>query len=162
MAQNRSACSVSLALRNCPSAVTMSTDEEIVDGQAVLAHQPAHAAVERQAADAGGGDQPDRDGQAEGLRRTIDVAQRRAALHLHGPSDRVHPNGPHRRQVDDEPIVADRLAGDIVAAAADGQKAPRARRAKFTAAITSAALVHRAISAGCLSISPFQTLRTSS
>ena len=58
--------------------------DEVVDGQPELARQVAHAAAEREPADAGVGDDPGRDGQAERVGRVVDVAEERAALDPRG------------------------------------------------------------------------------
>ena len=62
----------------------------------------------------------------------------------------------HRRQVDDQAVVHEGGAGDVVPAAADGERqAVLGREADRLA--TSAASAQRAIAAGRLSIMPFQT-----
>ncbi|MEX2421764.1 MAG: hypothetical protein WD670_08105 [Actinomycetota bacterium] len=64
----------------------------------------------------------------------------------------------HPRQVDDDPVVADRLARDVVTSAADGNR-QIVGQAELERGITSATPVQRAISGGLLSIIPLWTLR---
>ena len=54
--------------------------EQVVAGQAELAHQPADAAAEREPGDPGGGHEPAGDGEPEGLRLVVEVRPRAAAL----------------------------------------------------------------------------------
>ena len=54
----------------------------------------------------------------EGLRLLVEVRERAAGLDPGGASDRVDAHRAQRRQVDQEPAVADGVAGDVVAAAA--------------------------------------------
>src|ERR671925_598191 len=59
-------------------------------------------------------------GQAVGLRFVVDVAPQSTALHPGRATGGVDPHGPHRREVDDDPVVAHGGAGHAVAAAPDG------------------------------------------
>jgi hypothetical protein len=59
----------------------------------------------------------------------------------------IDPQALHRREIDHEPAVTHRGAGDVVAAASHGDERSRSR-AKRTAARTSAAPVQRATSPG--------------
>ena len=92
---------------------------DVVAGETVLACQPAHAAAQRQPADAGVRDVAGRRGEAEGLRGTVQGAEHRAALHPGVPRDRIDGDTVERGEVDHEPAVRDGEAGDVVAAAAD-------------------------------------------
>ncbi len=96
--------------------------EQVVDGQAALAGQVAEAAAEREPADAGGGDDAAGRGEAEGVGGVVDVAPGAAAADARGPGGRIDPDALHRREVDDEPVVAGAEAGAVVAAAADGEE----------------------------------------
>ncbi len=92
-----------------------------IDRQAVMAHQPAHAPAEGEAADAGVRDLPGRHGEAVLLRRGVQLSQQRAAAGPDDPAlgvdvDRVQPP-----QVDAERAVAHRPARHRVAAGADGE-----------------------------------------
>ena len=93
--------------------------DEVVDGQPELARQVAHPAPEREPADAGVGDDPGRDGQAERVGRVVDVTEQRAALDARGLLDRVDTDAAHLRQVDDEAVVHGPEARRAVPAAAD-------------------------------------------
>ena len=85
----------------------------------------------------------------------IDVAQRRAGLHPRRSACPVDEDALHARQVDDDPVVAQRPAADVVAAAADRDEQSLAR-ANFTAWTTSATPAQRAIRPGRLSMLAFQ------
>ena len=134
---------------------------EIVDSEAVLAHQPADAAAEAEAADAGVADDAARGGQTVRLCLVVDISPQGTALDEGRALDRIDRNGAHRRQVDHDPVVAHRGAGDVVTAASYGDLESRSR-AKRTAAATSAVPLQRAISRGRRSTVPFQTARASS
>ena len=92
---------------------------DVVAGETVLAGQPAHAAAQRQPADAGVRDVAGRGGEAEGLRGPVQRAEHRAALHPGAPRDRIDGDTAQRGEVDHEPAVRDGEAGDVVAAATD-------------------------------------------
>ena len=94
--------------------------QQVVDRQPVLAGEVADAAAERQAADAGRRDEPARHGQPEGMRGVIDVAPHAAAVDAHGAFGRIDADAFHRRQVDDQAIVAGTEPAAVVAAAANG------------------------------------------
>ena len=94
--------------------------DQVVAGQAVLAHQPADAAAEREPGDAGGGDEAAGRGQAEGLGLGVELAPGEAALGPHGARLGVDPDALHRREVDHQAAVAGGVAGHVVAAAAHG------------------------------------------
>ena len=87
--QSRSAFSVSLAWTSRPSAVTTSAADEVVAGEAVLAHQPADAAAEREAGDAGGRDEAAGRREAVRLRLVVDVGPDGAAADGRAPRGRV-------------------------------------------------------------------------
>jgi hypothetical protein len=59
----------------------------------------------------------------------IDLAQQRSGLHAHRPQLWINANAVHRRQIDDDTIVAQGSAGDIVTAAFNcDEKIVRARK----------------------------------
>ena len=91
---------------------------DVVAGEPVLAHEPADAAAERQPGDAGLRDDADRHREAVEMGLPVDVAKGGAALHPHGGGLGVDDHAAHVGEVDDEPVVAERPAGDVVAAAA--------------------------------------------
>ena len=96
--------------------------DEVVAGEAVLAHQPADAAAEREAADAGGRDEPAGRCEPVCLGLVVDVGPDRAAADRRAAGGRVDANAAHRREVDHDPVVARREARDAVAAAAYGDR----------------------------------------
>src|SRR5262249_49373903 len=91
---------------------------EVVDGHAVLAHQPAEATTEGETGDARSRDH------AAGGRETVHrggavvLLPRHAGLCAHAPRPGVDVDPAHRREVDHEAAVGDREAGDVVPAAA--------------------------------------------
>lgn len=98
--------------------------EQLVDGEPVLAHQPADPAAQGQPGDAGVRDDPGRDGQPERLRLAVQFAEQHPGLDPDGPGVRVHPDAPHEGEVDDGAVVAHRLAGEAVPAGADREGEP--------------------------------------
>ena len=85
--------------------------QQRVDREAVVAHQPADAAAERQAADAGVRDLARRHGQAVLLRGRVDLARaarrrRRARVAVSG----IDLDAAERAQVDQQRAVADASA----------------------------------------------------
>src|SRR3546814_4060961 len=101
------------------SDVCSSDLEEVVDREAVLAHQPADATAKGQPGDPGVAHDSAGGGQTVRLRLVVDVTPQRATLHP-GPAVRgIDPHGPHRREVDDHSVVAGGGARHVVAAAPD-------------------------------------------
>ena len=96
--------------------------EQVVDAEAVARAQPADAARQRQAGDAGVGDQAAGRREAEGLGVAVDVAPGGAALDPGAAPFGVDPHGAHERQVEHQPAIAHGVARDVVAAAADGHR----------------------------------------
>jgi hypothetical protein len=94
--------------------------DEVVDGEPVLAHEPADAAAQAEAADAGVAHDAARGRQTMGLCLVVDISPEGAALDEGRALDRIDRHGAHRRQVDHDPAVAHRGAGHVVAPAADG------------------------------------------
>ena len=95
---------------------------EVVDAEAVTAAQPADAAAQGEAGDAGIRDQASGHRERERLRLAIDVAPERSALDPRTPPFRVDSHAAHRREVDHHAAIADRMPGDVVAAAADRRR----------------------------------------
>lgn len=96
--------------------------EQVVAGEAVLAHQPAEAAAERQTADAGVGHGTAGRGEPEGLGLAVKLAPEHAALRLDRAGGGVDAGGLHQGQVDHQATVAGGKASRAVAAAADGDQ----------------------------------------
>src|SRR5262245_35853639 len=105
----------------CPNDAARSGDDlglhEVVDGEPVLAHEPADATAEAEAADTGVANDASGGGQPVGLRLVVNVPPQGAALHVGGTRARVDRDGPHGGEVDDDPVVAHRGAGHVVASA---------------------------------------------
>ena len=157
--QNRSGCSWSLAVRNRPSAVTTSADSRLSQVSPYLrcsqpmpppSVSPAIPVVETA---------PPVVASPNACVSRSNSPQVRPAWAWARPGAGVDPHALHRRQVDDDAVVADRLPGDVVPAAADRDRQVRARCRTASAASTSATPVQRAITAGRLSIMPLCTLR---
>src|SRR5262249_21533423 len=94
--------------------------EEIVDREAVLSHQPADATAEGEPGDSGVAHDSTGGGQTVRLRLAVDVAPQRTTLHPGPAGGGIDPRGPHRREVDDDPVVANGGARNVVASAAYG------------------------------------------
>ena len=94
--------------------------EEVVDREAVLAHQPADATAEGETGDAGVAHDAAGGGQTVHLRLVVDVAPERATLHPGPAVGGVDADAPHGREVDDDPVVANGGACHVVASAAYG------------------------------------------
>jgi hypothetical protein len=97
--------------------------DEVVHGQAMLAHQVPQAAAQSEPANAGLAHDPGGRRQAEPLRRPVELTQQRAAARPHRACSRVDLDRVHEREVDHQPVVAHGVPGDGVSAAAhrDGQ-----------------------------------------
>ena len=108
----------------CPDDVAVGGDHldlhEVVDGEPVLAHEPADAAAQGEAADAGVAHDAARGGQTVRLRLVVDVAPQGAALDVGRALDGIDRDGAHRREVDHDAVVAHRGAGHVVAPASYG------------------------------------------
>jgi hypothetical protein len=91
--------------------------EWVVDRQAEPALQPAHAAAERQAADAGVRDDADRADEPVLLRRLVEFAEQRTAAHARGTRLRIDAGSPEETEVEDHAVVASGEPRDAVTAA---------------------------------------------
>ena len=117
-AQKRSGSDSAVTSRSSPSAVTRSNGEQVVGGEAVLRHQPAEAAAERQPGDARRRDRAAGHREAVLGRRGVHVGPIAAALGSSGARVRIDIHRPHLREVDHHRVVHDRTARDVVTAAA--------------------------------------------
>jgi hypothetical protein len=86
----------------------------------VLAHEPADAAAQADAADAGVAHDAARGSQTVRLCLVVDISPQGTALDNGRALDRIDRDGAHRRLVDHDPAVAHRGAGDVVTPAANG------------------------------------------
>jgi hypothetical protein len=90
--------------------------DEIVTAQTMLVAQPAYAAAQGQPGDACVGDETAGGGEPAFLGCAIQFAPGQAGLGADGAPRRIDLDLLHRREVDDEAAVADRIAGHVVAA----------------------------------------------
>src|SRR5439155_21916540 len=93
---------------------------EVVDRQAVRAHEPAEPAAEGQPGNAGRRDDTAGRGEVVDRRLAVELAPGRAALDPHRPRRRVDDDPLHRREVDENAAAGGRPPGDAVTAAPDG------------------------------------------
>ena len=102
--------------------------EQIVRGHAVATAQPAEAAAEREAGDAGVADGAAGRRQPECLRFSIELRPPQSGLGPGRLRGRVDANALHLREVDDHAVVARAPPGDVVGAAADRKRQVRIAR----------------------------------
>ena len=96
--------------------------EQVVDRQAELPLQSAHAAAERETGHAGVGDDADGAREVELLRGLVELPQERAAAHARGARARIDLGAAQPLHVDHDSAVARRVARDAVPAAAHGHE----------------------------------------
>ena len=94
--------------------------DQVVDGQPVPAHEPAHAAAQGEAADPRVADHADRTGQPKGLGLPVELGEQRATCRPGGPRVGIDPHPSHPREVDHDPPVACREPRHAVPAPPDG------------------------------------------
>ncbi len=99
--------------------------DEVVEGEAVAAGQPAHAAAHRQAGDAGGAHHADGHGQPVRDGGAVDVGEGGAGLHGHVPGRGIHVHPAQCAQVQDQPALHGAVPGHVVPSAAHGQRQAR-------------------------------------
>src|SRR6185437_14560266 len=92
----------------------------IVASQPMLAAELAEPAPERQSGDAGVGVDPHGGRKAMRLRCRVELSQVQAGLRARNTANGVDLDPLHARYVDHHARVAHRTAGDVVAAAANG------------------------------------------
>ena len=97
---------------------------QVVGGETMAPAYPAEAAAEREPGDAGRRNDAAGHDQSERLRGAIDVGPGGAGLHAHAAGRGVHLDVLVRREIDHHAALAQRGAGDVVAAAADRQRQP--------------------------------------
>src|SRR5690606_29734079 len=95
--------------------------DQVVEREAEAAREVAEAAAEGEPGHAGGRDDAGGRGQAEGMRGVVDVAPERATADARGAGLRVDVDVAHGGEVDDQAAIDGALAGDVVAAAANGE-----------------------------------------
>jgi hypothetical protein len=94
--------------------------DEVVAGEAVLTHQPADAAAQREAGNARRRNEAAGGGQAVRLGLVVDIGPDRPAANRGAASDRVHVDVVHRTEIDHDPAIDGGEAGDAVTAPAHG------------------------------------------
>jgi hypothetical protein len=91
---------VGVIVGGCSDDVALGGDDlgfhEVVDGETVLAHEPADAAAQGEAADAGVAHDAARGGQTVSLCLDVDVAPQGAALYAGGALGSIDGDGAHR------------------------------------------------------------------
>ena len=102
--------------------------DEVVAGQSGGAHQEAQPAAKGQPADAGVPERPARHRESVGERRAVHVLPLAAAARPRTARDRVHRDGAHLAQIDDQRPFGDTVAGDAMTASANGDGQPRVTR----------------------------------
>ena len=93
--------------------------QQVVDGHAEPAHEPAEPPAQRQAGDPGARDHAAGRRKPESGGRAVKLGYQDTRLRPHRLANRIHVDPFHPRQVDHQPAVGDRLAGDVVPAAPD-------------------------------------------
>ena len=93
---------------------------EVVDRQAKLPLQPAHAATQGQPGDAGMANDADRADEAMRLGGDVELAEERAAVRPGGSLPGVHRDAAHRGQVHEQAAVTAGESGQAVSAGPDG------------------------------------------
>ena len=93
--------------------------QQVVDGQAVLAREMAHAAAQREPAHTGGGDDSGGHGQPKRMHGMIDIAPGAAAADAHRARGRIDMNKLDGGEIDYQAIVADSQPAGVMAAAAN-------------------------------------------
>jgi hypothetical protein len=91
--------------------------KEVVDREAVFAHQPADTAAEREPGHSGVAHDSAGGGETVRLRFVVDVAPERPTLHPCPAPGGIDLHGPHRREVDDDAVIANGRARHVVASA---------------------------------------------
>ncbi len=102
--------------------------QQVVDRHAEPAAEPAEAAAEREAGDAGVADRAAGCREAERLRLAVELSPTQSRFRPRGPRDGVDPETLHLREIDDDPVVAGGPARDVVGAAAHGDRQPLGAR----------------------------------
>ena len=114
---------IGLLLLAGPQDLAVGGDEldgpQIIERQAVLAHQPAQPAAEGEPGDARGGDHAAGDRETVQLRLAVELAPGDAALRPHRSALGIDVDALHRRQVDHHPAIDGRAPRHVVAAAAN-------------------------------------------
>src|SRR4029077_14177762 len=94
--------------------------EEVVDREAVLAHQPADTTAKGKSGYPGVAHDSAGGGQTVRLSLVVDVAPQRTTLHPGPAVGGIDSHAPHGREVDDDSVVANGGARHVVASAAYG------------------------------------------
>jgi hypothetical protein len=95
---------------------------EVVDGEAVLAAEPAEAAAEREPRDSGRGIDPERRGQAMRLGRGVEIGEQSPGLDGGPATSGVDLRTAHAGQVEDQPALAGGEARHVVPSPANRER----------------------------------------
>ena len=90
---------------------------QVVATQAVAAGKPSDAAAQGETGNAGIHIRPSRRGEAESLGLVVECPPLGPALRPNSPGHRVNANAGHAGKVNHQPIVADAVSREVVAAA---------------------------------------------
>jgi hypothetical protein len=96
--------------------------EQVVDSHAMAPTEPAESTAEREPRNPGGGVDAERRRQAVSLRFAIEVAEQRARADARGSLRRVDADRAHARKVQHQSALGDRIARDVMPAAAHAQQ----------------------------------------
>ena len=94
--------------------------DQVVAGEAVARVEPTEPATEGQPGDAGAGHHAERGGEFVTLRRSVELPEQQPGPGVRDPLGRIDGHVLHAREVEHDPPVADGVARDAVAAAANG------------------------------------------
>src|SRR5437899_12958709 len=81
-----------------------------------------NASAERQTANAGCRNNSARSSKAEHMRGMIDIAPRASSAGCYCPRGRVNPRVFHRREINNETVIADSQAARVMSSTANGEK----------------------------------------
>src|SRR5687768_9442284 len=105
--QNRSALSVALAVRRRPSAVTTSAESRLSQVKPYMRCNQPMPPPQGEACDARRRYRPTGGSQPERLRLAVELPPGQARLCARDAGGRIHAHALHRREVDDDAVVAD-------------------------------------------------------
>ena len=120
--QNKSALTSSLAVRTCPSAVTISTARRLSRASPKVRWSVPMPPCKRETRHAGAAHLSTGRGEPEALRFAIDIGPGGATLDARGGGVRIDDDRTHPGEIDHQPAIVDGVAGHVVAAAPNRQQ----------------------------------------
>ncbi len=96
--------------------------QQVIDAEAVLTHQPADAAAQRESRNPGVRHRAARGGEAVDLGFAVEVGPKDATLGAGGAGDGVNVDALHAREVDLHAALGGAIARSVVRPAADGHE----------------------------------------